>query len=311
MKSVSRITDGCVAEEAKGRSRVARVREGEEPVDDRDAVGEAEIGVDRDLGSLVEQDGNQPTRQRKIRVFGIMGARTYHTVQGAAIEARGRVVVPQNQRSKRRSSQPPRARCAAVVARGVGALLPRRARTSRPRGRSRAARCLRRSTRTRGAGNRRAPRRRSPDRSRLGARTTAARTRRAPRRRWRPPESAVQIGTASCAARQLHVARVVEADPDDRHELGREADEPGVLRVVAGAGLARDRPGDAGRRDGAPRAAIDDPLEQRHARDSWRRHRCTRSLEPALAVERAARAVDSGRRRSARSGRSPPFASVA
>ena len=36
--------------------------------------------------------------------------------------------------------------------------------------------------------------------------------------------------------------RIVEADIDADHEVGREADEPGILLVVGGAGLARDRP---------------------------------------------------------------------
>ena len=49
---------------------------------------------------------------------------------------------------------------------------------------------------------------------------------------------AVQIGSADCAPLSPSDLVVVEADPDDGQQLGREADEPRVAQVVGGAGLA-------------------------------------------------------------------------
>ena len=52
-----------------------------------------------------------------------------------------------------------------------------------------------------------------------------------------------KIGAARCAAGRAapEMARLVVADVDADREVGREADEPGVLLVVGGAGLAGDR----------------------------------------------------------------------
>ena len=52
-----------------------------------------------------------------------------------------------------------------------------------------------------------------------------------------------KIGAADGAAGFLaaEAARLVEADIDADGEIGREADEPGVLAVVGGAGLAGQR----------------------------------------------------------------------
>src|SRR6185437_7229886 len=88
-------------------------------------------------------------------------------------------------------------------------------------------------------------------------------------------------GAATC----LHAAecaRIVEADIDADREVGRRAEEPGVLGIVGGAGLAGDRP--AERRElgrGAPRGHaqhhVDDLVNrggivERLARvdDAWR-----------------------------------------
>ena len=51
------------------------------------------------------------------------------------------------------------------------------------------------------------------------------------------------IGAASCAAGRAsaEMARLVVADIDADRDVGREADEPDVLLVVGGAGLAGDR----------------------------------------------------------------------
>ena len=45
----------------------------------------------------------------------------------------------------------------------------------------------------------------------------------------------------AAGAAAAEVARLVVADIDADHHLGREADEPGILLVVGGAGLAGDR----------------------------------------------------------------------
>ena len=53
-------------------------------------------------------------------------------------------------------------------------------------------------------------------------------------------------------ARQPERLVVVEADPDDRQELGREADEPGVAQIVGRAGLAGGVEREPGARAPAP-----------------------------------------------------------
>ena len=50
--------------------------------------------------------------------------------------------------------------------------------------------------------------------------------------------NAVQIGSAACVPLSDDRLVVVEAHPDHRQQLGREADEPGVAQVVGRAGLA-------------------------------------------------------------------------
>ena len=48
----------------------------------------------------------------------------------------------------------------------------------------------------------------------------------------------VQIGSAACAPDKPERLVVVEPDPDDRQQLRREADKPGVAQIVGGPGLA-------------------------------------------------------------------------
>ena len=71
-------------------------------------------------------------------------------------------------------------------------------------------------------------------------------------RRARAFMNCVQIGSAACAPRQADRLVVVEADPDDRQQLGREADEPGVAQIVGRAGLARGVEREPGARAPAP-----------------------------------------------------------
>ena len=50
--------------------------------------------------------------------------------------------------------------------------------------------------------------------------------------------NSVQIGSAACVPLRPTGCVVVEADPDDGEQLGREADEPGVAQIVGRAALA-------------------------------------------------------------------------
>ena len=65
------------------------------------------------------------------------------------------------------------------------------------------------------------------------------------------------LAPCSCVAEAL---RLVEADVDADHQIGREADEPGIAAVVRGAGLAGDRLADRARAHAG--AALDHALQQ-------------------------------------------------
>src|SRR3546814_6901161 len=53
-----------------------------------------------------------------------------------------------------------------------------------------------------------------------------------------PHDPAPELRRQRAASHLVHRCRVVVAEPDAGHQLGREADEPGVAEVLAGAGLA-------------------------------------------------------------------------
>src|SRR5690606_23149865 len=69
-------------------------------------------------------------------------------------------------------------------------------------------------------------------------------------------------GDAGALLERTERPRLVEADPDAGHEVGREAHKPGVEAVVCGASLAGDRLADT-THDGA-RAALHDAFQHRH-----------------------------------------------
>jgi len=57
------------------------------------------------------------------------------------------------------------------------------------------------------------------------------------------------------------MARLVVAEIDADHEIGGEADEPGVLLVVGGAGLAGDRLADSFTTVAVPRCTTPSIIE--------------------------------------------------
>ncbi len=81
---------------------------------------------------------------------------------------------------------------------------------------------------------------------------------------------------------------VVEADPDEREPLRREAGEPVVAPAVGRAGLARHRIAQAERADRRAGAVVDDPLEQRGDQVGGLRRDHRLALRQRLTFERPA-----------------------
>jgi hypothetical protein len=71
------------------------------------------------------------------------------------------------------------------------------------------------------------------------------------------------LGGQIAADDPVHRTVVIIAHPHADDDVGREADEPGVAIILGRAGLAGSRPIEP---RGAPGAAIDDRLQQRHQR---------------------------------------------
>src|SRR5947207_721339 len=75
-----------------------------------------------------------------------------------------------------------------------------------------------------------------------------------------PRFAAVQTTRARSGWRSSRAFAVAIADPDGRHDVGREADEPGVAVVLGRAGLSGDRPA-SGELSGLAGAGADDAGE--------------------------------------------------
>src|SRR4030095_12684414 len=176
----------------------------------------------------------------KMRVFGVMGRRPYHTEKHRSIRAR------RSEPAIEEAIEPAAATALSVairaIARPVG-IVPAHEPAALGAGRARlGAFDEELHFPSRAAGQR--------DRSTLGIDLDALHARR--RRKFARDRTTRRVlqesqpnGDGESRSRQLHVARIVEAAPHRGDEIGREADEPRVLRVVARARLAGDRSSDA------------------------------------------------------------------